>query len=57
MGLRRPRIAEEGNPLNQQSAPAARGVSRIEELEVVGLLQERIDRLVEKEESPRNNAK
>jgi len=32
--------------LNQQVAPASRGVSRVEKLEVVGLLQEMRDRLV-----------
>jgi hypothetical protein len=32
--------------LKKQIAPASRGVSRVEELEVVGLLQEMIDRLV-----------
>jgi hypothetical protein len=32
--------------LNQQIPPASRGVSRVDELEVVGLLQEMIDRLV-----------
>ena len=32
--------------MNRQIAPASRGVSRVEELEVVGLLQEVIDRLV-----------
>jgi hypothetical protein len=32
-------FAEEGYPLNQPTAPASRGISRVEELEVVGLLQ------------------
>ena len=32
--------------MNQQIAPASRRVSRVEELEVVGLLQEMRDRLV-----------
>ena len=32
--------------MNQPIPPASRGVSRVEELEVVGLLQEMIDRLV-----------
>ena len=32
--------------MKKQIAPASRGVSRVEELEVVGLLQETIDRLV-----------
>jgi hypothetical protein len=50
-------FSAEGYPLHQQIGPASRGVSRVEELEVVGLLQERIDRLVEKEEPPRNNVK
>jgi hypothetical protein len=39
-------FSEEGSPLDQQSAPAPRGVSRVEELEVVGLLREMRDRLV-----------
>ena len=32
--------------MKQKKAPASRGVSRVEELEVVGLLQEMIDRLL-----------
>jgi hypothetical protein len=39
-------VSEEGYPLDQQIAPASRGVSRVEESEVVGLLQEMVDRLV-----------
>jgi hypothetical protein len=39
-------FSEEGSPLNQPIAPASRGVSRVAELDVVGLLHERIDRLV-----------
>jgi hypothetical protein len=39
-------FSEEGYLLNRQIAPASRGVSRVEELEVVGLLQEMRDRLV-----------
>jgi hypothetical protein len=39
-------VSEEGSPLKQQIAPASRGVSRVEELEVVGLLHELSDRLV-----------
>jgi hypothetical protein len=49
-------FSAEGYPLHQQSARASRGVFRVEELEV-GLVREMIDRLVEKEEPPRNNAK
>jgi hypothetical protein len=39
-------LTEEGYPLSQQSARASRGVSRVEESDVVELLQEMIDRLV-----------
>ena len=39
-------VSEEGYPLDQQIAPASRRVSRVEELEVVGLLQEMRDRLL-----------
>jgi hypothetical protein len=39
-------FSEEGYPLKQKKAPASRGVSRVEELEVMRLLHERIDRLV-----------
>jgi hypothetical protein len=38
-------FSEEGYPLNQPIAPESRGVSRVEESEVVELLQETIDRL------------
>jgi hypothetical protein len=40
-------FSQEGYPLNQQIAPASRGVSRVEQLDVVRLLQEMMDRLVE----------
>jgi hypothetical protein len=39
-------VSEEGYPLDQQIAPASRRVSRVEESEVVGLLQEMRDRLL-----------
>ena len=39
-------FSEEGYPLNQQIALASRGVSRVEQLDVAGLLQEMRDRLV-----------
>ena len=39
-------FSEEGYPLDQQIAPATRGVSCVEELGMVGLLQEMRDRLV-----------
>jgi hypothetical protein len=39
-------FSEEGYPLKQKNAPASRGVSRIEKLEVMRLLHEMIDRLV-----------
>ena len=39
-------FSEEGYPLNQQMALAPRGVSRVEQLDVVGPLQEMMDRLV-----------
>jgi hypothetical protein len=39
-------FSEEGYPLDRQIAPATRGVPRVEELEVVGLLQEMLDRLI-----------
>jgi hypothetical protein len=39
-------FSEEGYPLNQRIAPASRSISGVAELEVVGLLQERIDRLI-----------
>jgi hypothetical protein len=39
-------FSEEGYLLKQQIAPTSRGVSHVEELEVEGLLQETIDRLV-----------
>jgi hypothetical protein len=35
-------FSEEGYPLEQKKAPASRGVSRVAELEVMGLLQEMI---------------
>jgi hypothetical protein len=38
-------FAEEGYPLNQKITAASRGVSHFEELELMGLLQEMIDRL------------
>jgi hypothetical protein len=39
-------LREDGFPMIQPIVPAGRGVSRVEELEVVGLLQEMLDRLV-----------
>jgi hypothetical protein len=39
-------LSEEGYPLKQKNAPAVRGVSRIERLEVMRLLHEMLDRLV-----------
>jgi hypothetical protein len=39
-------FSEEGFPMIQQIVPALRGVSRVEELDVVGLLEEMIDHLV-----------
>jgi hypothetical protein len=39
-------FSEEGFAMIQPIGPAWRGVSRVEELDVVGLLQEMIDRLV-----------
>jgi hypothetical protein len=39
-------FTEESYPLNQRMAPASRGVSRVAELAVVGLLHEGIHRLV-----------
>jgi hypothetical protein len=39
-------FSEGGYPLNQQIAPASRGVSRVEESESVELLHEMIDRPV-----------
>jgi hypothetical protein len=39
-------FSEESYPLNRLIAPAWRDVSRVEELEVVGLLHERVDRLI-----------
>jgi hypothetical protein len=38
-------FSEEGFPMIQPIVPAWRGVSRVEELDVVGLLNEMIDRL------------
>jgi hypothetical protein len=38
-------FSEEGFPMIQQISPAWRGVSRVEELDVVGLLNEMIDLL------------
>jgi hypothetical protein len=39
-------LSEEGYPLKRKNAPAWRGISRVAELEVMGLLQEMMDRLV-----------
>jgi hypothetical protein len=39
-------FSEEGYPLNQQIGPASRGVPRVADLEVVGLLHEMMVRLV-----------
>jgi hypothetical protein len=38
-------FSEEGFPMNQQISPARRGISRDEELDVVELLNEMIERL------------